>query len=406
MRKISLPKNIKNIAQEGFVMVTIITFMPLVFILSTVTVTLAVQAYNTTTNQELIRQAQLASSTAMDYAKEQYELDINYSGTAETMLYETDTYRVTYEVVSKGYSNPTNTQQNIQGIGRVYKKGDIDPRYTREIQGKITYTSGTVLSTRFIFIVDNSGSMSESEWLDSKSTVDASINYVIDNAPTAEVAVVQYGTNHYSKEHKYDVTVPFTRDKTTATNWDREYGPGSSSYNDLQDHLPASLARMRMESVYGPGDALDLYGATGVQFVLFTDAWSDGLPAGNCCSHLKMRTADPSSWFNSNGSGFSVGANFQEYNLLKDGTVFSEDGYSGLTSQFTILNINNDSDTRATSAAVASPGGSWNGAIDSNPGDPEGNGLLPRRFISTTLSAGPNEILSLLQEIIEEEINI
>ncbi len=404
--RFKLPKLRSKSKQNGFVMITVITFIPLVFILSTVTITMAIQAYNTTTNQELIRQAQLASATAMDYAKEQYELDLNYSGTAETTLYETDTHVITFEVVSKGYSNPTNTQQDIQGIGRVYKKGESVATYTREIQGKVTYTSGSLSSARFIFIIDNSGSMSESEWLDSKSTVDAAINYVIDNAPTAEVAVIQYGTNHYSQEHKYDVTVSFTRDKTTATNWDREFGPGSSAYYDLQDHLPASLARMRIESVYGPGDALDLNGATDIQYVLFTDAWSDGLPSGNCCSHLKMRAADPSGWFDANGGSFSVGANFEEYNLLKDGTVFSEDGYPGLTSQFTILNINDDSDTQSTSAAVASPGGSWNGAIDSNPDDPEGNGLLPRRFISTTLAAGPDEILSLLQEIIEEEINI
>jgi hypothetical protein len=97
--------------------------------------------------------------------------------------------------------------------------------------------------------------------------------------------------------------------------------------------------------------------------------------------------------------------NFDEYNQLKDGIVFAGDGYPGLTSQFTVLSINPDANTQAISAALASPGGEWTGAIDANPGDPEGNGLLPRRFISTSLAAGPTEIIELLAEVIEDEIN-
>lgn len=390
--------------QQGFVMVTIITFIPLVFIFSALTITIAVQAYTTTVNQELIRQAQLASVTAMDFAKEQYEIDLNYSGTPETLLYETDTHEIHYEVVSLGYSNPTNTQQDIKGIGRVYKKGEASPVYEREIQGKITYTSGAPNAVRFIFIVDNSGSMSESEWLDSKSTVDASISYVLANAPTAEVAVVQYGTNHYSNEHKYDVTVPFTRDETTATNWDRRYGPGSASTSDYQDHLPGSLARMRLDSVYGPGDELDLAGASNIQYVLFTDA--AGINASWCCSSLKKVSYEPNSWHDNNGPGYSILENYGEYDQLKDGTVFAGDGYPGLTAQWTVLSINQSGSTPAVSAALASVGGNWNGSVDGNPDDPEGDGIKPRKFISTTLAAGPDEIISLLQEILEAEINI
>ena len=397
--------------QGGFIMATLVAFIPLIFILSTITISLAVQSYNTTFSQELIRQAQLASASAMEYAKEQYEIDQTYMGTPETVLYTTGQYEVRFEVVHKGFTNSINTQQDIQGIGRIYKIGESTPRYTREIQGKITYTSGNPSSVRFIFIIDNSGSMSVSEWLESKSTVDASINYVLNNLSSAEVAVVQYGTAGYSSsynEHKYDVTIPFTSDAATATTWDRRYGNGSTAYWDRQDHLPGSLARMRLENVYGPGGELDLAGATNIQYVLFTDAWGDGFAPPNqslCCSSLKKLASDPATWHDDNGSGFSIFDDYGEYNLLKDGTVYNDQGYSGLSSQFTILSINSDSDTQAISAAIASPGGTWSGAVDSNPGDPEGNGLLPRRFISTTLAAGPDEIISVLQEIIEDEIN-
>jgi hypothetical protein len=256
--------------------------------------------------------------------------------------------------------------------------------------------------------------MSTSEWLDRKGTVDAAINYVLSTVPTAAVAVVQYGTAGSSStynEHKYDITVPFTNDLVTATTWDRRYGNGTTAYWDRQDHLPGSLARMRLDSVYGPGDELDLAGATDIQYVLFTDAWGIGFGDpprrdwDDCCSSLKKLASDPTNWHDDNGSGFSVLNGYGEYNQLKNGTVFADDGYPGLTSQFTILSINDDSFTQSVSAAIASPGGTWNGAIDSNADDPEGDGLLPRRFISTTLAAGPDEIISVLQEVIEDEIN-
>ncbi len=392
-------------------MVLVLSFFPLISVFAVFMLTLASQNYSTIRFQEHIKQAQLASVTAMDFAKEQYELDQSYNGTAETTLYETATHRVAFEVVSRGYTNPSQTQQDIQGFGRVYERVSGRLVQEREIQGKITYTSGTPQSVRFVFIIDNSGSMSESEWLQSKETADASIEYVLDNAPTAEVAVVQYGTNDSSHVHKYDVTVPFTKDPVTATTWDRRYGPGSPSVQDYQDHLPASLAEMRMDSVYGPGDALDLAGASNVQFVLFTDAYGER-NSGGCCTSLKKASGEPSNWNSQDAlSGYG------EYNQLKDGTVFADDGYSGLTSGWTVLSVYDDDNninttsygvlqTRRVSAAIASVGGDYDEGIDDNSGDPEGDGILPRKFIYQTLSAGPDEIISLLQQILEKEINI
>ncbi len=395
--------------EQGIILATLMIFLPVIVILTSIVISVALQAYRTTTQQELIRQTQLAAASAMDYAKEQYELDLNYSGTPETTLYDDGVYRVTFEVISKGYSNATNTQQDIQGFGRVYENGSATPLYVREIQGKVTNTTAEVGSARFIFIIDNSGSMTTQEWLDSKSTVDAAITYVLNNSTSSQVAVVQYGTNNSSQQHKYDITVPFTDDPVTATTWDRRYGTSSPSPQDYQDHLPGSLARMRLESVYGPGDALDLVGATDIQYVFFTDAWGTGFsyPYQNqCCSVLKKTSSQPSFWTDGNGSGFSVLDGYGEYNQLKDGTVFAGDGYPGLTSQFTVLSINDDDpNAPAISAAIASPGGNWNGAIDANSGDPEGNGILPRRFISTSLAAGADEIVELLQEVIDQEIN-
>jgi len=391
--------------ETGFILPVVLAFMAIMGIFSAVVLQMSLQSFQNIKRQQFIEQAQLASTSAMEYAKEQYEIDINYSGTAETDFFTTNSYRVTYEVEQISYTNAVNTQQKVRAIGRVYFSNQTTPISQREIIGDLTRLAGSNAAVRFIFIVDNSGSMSISEWNDSKTTIDTAIQYILSNISTAEVAVMQYGTNTYSQEHKYDVTVPFTSDPATAVTWDRRYGNGTTAVDDFQDHLAASLARMRTEDVYGPGSSLDLSGATNVQYVLFTDAY--GMDFSGCCSALKEYSG--SSFDTTNNGAFTTLDQHGEFNALKDGSVFADDGYPNLTAQFTVLNINQTSirETIETSAAIASPGGSWSGVVDANPGDPEGEGIIPRRFINTTLlQTNPQDILDIIDEIIQTELNI
>jgi len=391
--------------ESGFILPVVLAFMAIVGIFSAVVLQMSLQSFQNTRRQQFIEQAQLASSSAMEYAKEQYEIDINYSGTAETDFITTSTYRVTYEIQQISYTNAVNTQQKVRAVGRVYFSNKTTPIVEREIIGDLTRLAGSNAAVRFVFIIDNSGSMSIGEWNDSKTTVDTAIQYILTNISTAEVAVMQYGTNTYSQEHKYDVTVPFTSDAATAVTWDRRYGNGTTAIDDFQDHLAASLARMRTEDVYSSGAPLDLAGATNVQYVLFTDAW--GMDFSGCCSALKEYSG--STFDTTNGGAFTTLDQHGEFNALKDGSVFSDDGYPNLTAQFTVLNINQATtrETIETSAAIASPGGTWSGVVDANPGDPEGEGIIPRRFINTTLlQTDPQEILDIIDEIIQTELNI
>lgn len=254
---------------------------------------------------------------------------------------------------------------------------------------------------RFIFIVDNSGSMSSTEFTQSKSTVDATISAVLASGlPDLEVSVVQYGTNHYSQEHKYDVTVPFTDDETTALNWGRVFGPGGSGdYWDLQDHLPASLARMRHENVYGAGGALDIEDATNVQIVFFTDAWRSGsINWGACCSDL----VGGGPYDNTNGT-YTTDVDFGEYNRLKNGSLLVNSAGVGIQAQFTVLNTNTRSDAQGAAAAIASPGGDWTGVVEANAGDPEGSGTKPRRYIQGSFSqSDTTQLVELVEEVISE----
>ena len=397
----------RSLPQKAFIMPTLVAFMAIIAILGPVVMLVSLQAQQQSIRQQHIQQAQLASLTAIEIAKEQYELDINYGGAAETTLFDNGDFRVTYEIESFGYTNDVNTQQDIRGTGRVYAGSDTEPISVRELRSKITKGSGGTSRVRFIFIVDNSGSMDDTEWAASKLTVDRASDYVIDNIATAELAVVQYGTNHDTQEHTYDVTVPFTNDKTTAKNWYRNYGSGSPNPRYYQDHLPASLAIMRLDDVYGPGDALDLAGASDVQYILFSDARGEN--TSWCCSSLEKLAGEPSWWFSGNGGGFSESSvldSFGEYNVLKDGTVFNDDGYPGLTSQFTVLNVNTTTGNPvAVSAAIASPGGDHNGVIDTNVDDPEGGGILPRRLITDDFAQQGDAVIEVIQEIIDEELS-
>ncbi len=138
---------------------------------------------------------------------------------------------------------------------------------------------------------------------------------------------------------------------------------------------------------------------------MFTDAWGEN--TSWCCSSLIRVSGEPSSFNQTNNGSFTTQSEFGEINDLKNGVVFTEHGYPALESQFTILNINaTNGSPLEISAGIASPGGTWTGAIRSNPNDPEGDGILPRRFINTSLSAGPTEILELLDEIFEYDLNI
>ncbi|MBX2885320.1 MAG: hypothetical protein KTR32_35525 [Granulosicoccus sp.] len=248
---------------------------------------------------------------------------------------------------------------------------------------------------RFIFIVDNSGSMSSWEFTQSRETVNKTITEVLSSDfDDLQVAVVQYGTNHYSQEHKYNVTVPFTSDISVATNWNRHYGPGSSNYYDLQDHQPASLARMRNDGVYDAGGLLDVSDATNVQFVFFTDALRDYYYG--CCSSL-VSTGSPYHNLGDTLPGFG------EYDALKNGSVLP----NGLRAQFTILHVPPGGSwyepASEAAAAIASPGGSYTGDVEWNADDPEGPGTKPRRYVQGTFGVDDaSKIVELIQQVLIE----
>lgn len=207
-----------------------------------------------------------------------------------------------------------------------------------------------------IFIVDNSGSVDDQEYSDMQTSINLISQYLLNKAPSMKIAIVQYGTDgnvpDVTTSHLYNVSVPFTNNITALSGYTRVF--------DSQDHLPGSLGTMRLDNVWGLGGQLDLASQTCiVKCFIFTDAWKEV----SCCSYL-INSADAPNAL----------PNYDEYNYLKN-TYGVE---------FSVYHVVDDATSVVSGAAISSVGGDYNGSIDANPGDPQGSGTLPRKYIPGT----------------------
>lgn len=216
--------------------------------------------------------------------------------------------------------------------------------------------------TKLVFIVDNSGSVSTTEFNDMKRSIDTISAQLLRQYPGSEITVIQYASQNASN-HTYHISVPFTTSQTTAQTWSRAFATGgtvNSSY--FQDHLPGSLEKMRRDSIWYAGKTADLVtGGCNTRVFVFTDASYGGT---GCCSHLI-----------NNGLATLALPNYGEYNWHK--TNFS--------SEWTVYHVTWGTGTTAqqAGAAISSKGGSYTGTIAANPGDPQGPGG-PRKYYTFT----------------------
>ncbi len=218
-------------------------------------------------------------------------------------------------------------------------------------------TSQCLGCAKVIYIVDNSGSVNGSEFPDMKSSIDAISANILSTYSNVEIAVVQYaypsGTNN-----SYQVTVPFTSNLATVQTWSRAWTFGN-------DHLPGSFEAMRAANLWGTGSQLDLVtGGCAIKFFVFTDAMKES--TGSCLKNSPAAQA---------GANASTFPDYGEYNWLK--TTYGAD--------FTVYHVDPGFGAPAAPAggAISSVGGSYATAIDPNPGDPDGSGVLPRKYTNS-----------------------
>lgn len=219
--------------------------------------------------------------------------------------------------------------------------------------------------TKVIYIVDNSGSVSSTEFNDMKTSIDQISAQLLSTYTNIEVAVVQYVYDGSTSSSLYDITVPFTNNIATAQTWARSTLPG------FGDHLPGSLEALRSSGDLDSLGVLDIEtGDCDIRFFVFTDA----------------AMASGSSILKNNGGGTITAPaalpDYGEYNILK----------TNYNASFSVYHVAPNSTAELAGGAISSVGGTYNTAIDPNPGDPEGSGVLPRRYLTGSFALTPAQI--------------
>lgn len=240
-----------------------------------------------------------------------------------------------------------------------------------------------------IFWMDNSGSIDATEWTNMTASTKSIIDQVLGCNPLNRVAVVHYAgtyTGVSPETPKIYIESDFTSNVTTAKNFVRRGGQptqGGTHYSTMGGSDVAS------EALQVIGNALDATANSNIvstqkkltktannKLVIFyfTDALRDYISTWMVS---QTNTANP----------------FVVYNQFKTDR--------GAT--FVVLKAPSGSPTPSlevaageTAAAIASVGGSYNGAVESNAGDPQGSGVKPRKAIISSTFSIPSGVITTL----------
>ncbi|MEZ5537269.1 MAG: right-handed parallel beta-helix repeat-containing protein [Thiolinea sp.] len=231
--------------------------------------------------------------------------------------------------------------------------------------------------TDILFIVDNSGSITPAEYAEFSQTIqDVGTQFLAENA-TNRIAVAHFGGPSDSLVNGGQY-VYIERDFSSAamTAPVRQFGH-SGAYNSfwMADHLAGAIEHMRYaldgdvstssNMILSPLKETSRDKSIPLQIVLMTDA----------ARYLDNTPTDISMLIDPAGSGAEPndGSDYTVYNQLKDEGV-----------SFSVVSFNPYAADIAASAAIASVGGNYTGAVDVNTADPEGSQATPRRYISVT----------------------
>ncbi|MFZ1569076.1 MAG: SdrD B-like domain-containing protein [Thiolinea sp.] len=251
---------------------------------------------------------------------------------------------------------------------------------TKIISGPPPIGAGSCAATGgsdILFIVDNSGSITELEYADFAQTIQTVGSQLLLNNPKNRIAVAHFGgpSDSLVGGGQY---VYIERDFSSAPMLApvRQFAWGGA-YNStwIADHLAGALQQMRYaldgqaattsSYILSPLMETSRNTSSPLQIVLMTDAarYSDAVP-----SDISMLIDPPGS-----GAEPDDGSVFTVYNQMK------AEGVS-----FSVASFNADPTDIAASAAIASVGGGYVGPIEPNTQDPQGSQTTPRRYISVT----------------------
>lgn len=217
-------------------------------------------------------------------------------------------------------------------------------------------TRGFGQGTDVIFLVDNSGSIVNTEFAEMKTSINAIMAQVLECNPLNRVTVVQYN-NTGINIHSDFVHQPII--------FNRFYANGGGNIPAAVNRIASVLNGLPMMGITGvtnlhrtPGNSLAVY--------LFTDATRDG----------DLLAGSPAVGDN---AGFLAYINFK----------------NNFGAKFIVTNTEGDDlvpGTKAASAGVASVGGTYTEDVESYSNDPDGQGVTPRLFLHSSFNLSALEI--------------
>jgi hypothetical protein len=224
-----------------------------------------------------------------------------------------------------------------------------------------------------IFWLDNSGSVSNSEYAEMSTSVKAVMQKVIDCNPNNRISIVQYGATGAAATSKIWIESPFTNTIPVFTR--RNAVGGGSFAHEALDLIGNALDGIANPNIISPITTLNRTPGNSLVIYLFTDTY---------------RSLASSYIVNAYSSSIGTNAAFQNYTTFK--TVRG--------AKFVVTIIPPDASATAAAAAVASAGGTYTGSVESYPADPNGAGTTPRFLLNkTNFIMTPAEINTTTEQI-------
>ncbi|MBC8644627.1 3-coathanger stack domain-containing protein [Flavobacterium lindanitolerans] len=224
-----------------------------------------------------------------------------------------------------------------------------------------------------IFWLDNSGSISNLEYTQMTSSVQAIMEKVIVCNPNNRISIVQYGSTGDASESKIWIETPFTNVVPVFT---RRNAVGIGDFA----HEALGLIGNALDGIPNPGivspiTSLSPTAGNSLVIYFFTDA---------------TRNSPTSYIVNTSSPGMNTSTAFQNYTTFK--TIRN--------AKFVVTIVSPNANATQAAAAVASTGGTYTGIVESYPTDPDGAGITPRFLLNKTdFIMTPAEINNTTEEI-------
>jgi len=236
--------------------------------------------------------------------------------------------------------------------------------------------------TDFIICIDNSGSISAQRYNEISVSAKKLIESILACNPKNRVAVTHYGTGLYVQSNatynpRIYIESDFTNNLVTAQNFTRRL--------DVGDHFHEALGLIGMAldsnfsaDIVSPQTTLNKNPDANLAVILFTDGQrsaGDLVSGSYLVNYYDPTLADPGAF--------------------KNVSVFKKERKA----RFAVVHISPDSYSTEAAASIASAGGSYTGAVESNTDDID-FGILPRLYFGKSdFLLDTNEILEITKNV-------